>query len=365
MSAANDLASLGALDRTLLHVFVAGPGVGEGIAVALPERGWFFVDGCQAGRGLPLLAIYRAWKDDPDPVDCMALTHPHTDHASGFRGVLEEVAPTHVAITAMPHDPLGAIDVLVPPGSAVTSAGQRRSVVADALGAFKRHAVAHPTSPLALHTGATIPTSTAAVEIVARGPDVSTIAAQFSAWRMGGPSVVDPNELSAVFELTFGGTRVVLGSDLVTSGWQAVLAARPELGEHHALKVPHHGSSTAHHPGLMRQGQERAWLVAPFSRCHLPAVHSHGLPWLVARNGAVLLTAAPLARDRLPLPPARVPLVDVAAYFAGTSPPSSGAFAVSPPRGLQALDAVWCVAFDDRGSMVGRWRGPRAFSVVA
>jgi hypothetical protein len=36
---AAELHALGALDRALLHVFIAGPGYGEGLAIALPHAG--------------------------------------------------------------------------------------------------------------------------------------------------------------------------------------------------------------------------------------------------------------------------------------------------------------------------------------
>ncbi|TVQ88165.1 MAG: hypothetical protein EA397_17370 [Deltaproteobacteria bacterium] len=46
---ASDLDELEQLDRSLLHVFVAGPGTGEGIAIALPgpDLGWILIDGCR------------------------------------------------------------------------------------------------------------------------------------------------------------------------------------------------------------------------------------------------------------------------------------------------------------------------------
>ena len=51
LSPASRLDELAILSRDLLYVFVAGPGYGEGIAVAFPERGWLMVDGCQVVDG--------------------------------------------------------------------------------------------------------------------------------------------------------------------------------------------------------------------------------------------------------------------------------------------------------------------------
>lgn len=84
------LESLSALDRSLLHVFVAGPGYGEGIAAALPGSGWVLLDGCRVSRGrLPLLEILNRWRLPGEPIEAFLLTHPHTDHAFGVRDLLE------------------------------------------------------------------------------------------------------------------------------------------------------------------------------------------------------------------------------------------------------------------------------------
>jgi hypothetical protein len=54
------------LPEDRLHVFVAGPGTGEGIAVALPGGRWLLIDGCQTGSGsarsYPLQAIVERFR---------------------------------------------------------------------------------------------------------------------------------------------------------------------------------------------------------------------------------------------------------------------------------------------------------------
>ena len=94
------------LDRSLLHVFVAGPGCGEGIAVALPGQGWILLDGCRVAEdALPLLAVLDRWQAPDDPIDALLLTHPHTDHAFGVRRVVEERAPAKLGVTTSPAEP--------------------------------------------------------------------------------------------------------------------------------------------------------------------------------------------------------------------------------------------------------------------
>jgi glyoxylase-like metal-dependent hydrolase (beta-lactamase superfamily II) len=88
------------LDRSLLHVFVAGPGYGEGIAVALPHSGWIVLDGCRVSTGrLPILAILDRWRSSTEPVEALLLTHPHADHAFGIRETIEGTAPRRIGVT--------------------------------------------------------------------------------------------------------------------------------------------------------------------------------------------------------------------------------------------------------------------------
>lgn len=192
---------------------------------------------------------------------------------------------------------------------------------------------------------------------------------------MTGEQRADPNELSAVLELMFGTTRIVLGSDLPTvdtrgtelsGGWHAVLQRHPHLGHHHGLKIPHHGSPAAFHDGLMSSGESRAWWISPFNRGRrLPPTEPDGVPRLVARNGAVQLTATPRARANQPVhaDPALVSLAELPSLFAADVPRRAEAFSLTPPE-LEPLDPIWCGAFDDRGALRGAWRGNRAFCVV-
>ena len=103
-----------------------------------------------------------------------------------------------------------------------------------------------------------------------------------------------PNEISAVIEVMFGATRVVLGSDLPATnydgtpargGWAEVLARHGDLGQHAALKLPHHGSRYAFHPQLHTEGQHRAWWLSPFNQGQrLPPLGGDGIAVLVSRK---------------------------------------------------------------------------------
>lgn len=369
------LDALGApLDRSLLHVFVAGPGYGEGIAVALPHSGWLVLDGCRVSTGrLPILAILDRWRSSTEPVEALLLTHPHTDHAFGIRETIEDTAPQRIGVTTSPTSP--AL-VFATAEAELAAAGPgsldqlRRRTVIDAMLAIRRRFDAAPGDLLALVDGAQVPLAHPGIAAFVRAPDATLVHE-----RLAGGDRGDPNEMSAVVELVFGATRVVLGSDLPTvdargivlgAGWDSVLRRHPHLGEHRGLKIPHHGSPAAFHSGLMTSGSGRTWWISPFNRGkRLPPTDPDGVPRLVALNGEISLTATPRARATQPVhaDPAVVPLAELPSLFATASPLAAGAFSVTPPD-VEPLEPVWCGAFDDQGSLRGAWRGNRAFSVV-
>jgi metallo-beta-lactamase superfamily protein len=363
------------LDRSLLHVFVAGPGYGEGIAVALPGSGWIVLDGCRVSTGrLPILAILDRWRSPGEPVDALLLTHPHTDHAFGIRETIEGTAPRHIGVTTSLTAP-ALVFAAVEAELAVSSPGSldqlRRRTVLDAMLAIRRRFDAAPADLIALVDGTQVPLTYPGVTAFVRAPDAALVHERLTSGQRG-----DPNELSAVVELVFGATQIVLGSDLPTidlhgvaldAGWNTVLHRHPHLGDHLGLKIPHHGSPSAFHAGLMTSGSGRTWWISPFNRGkRLPPSDPDGVPRLVALNGEVSLTATPRARTAQPIhvDPAVVPLAELPSLFATSTRAAAGAFSVTPPD-VEPLDPVWCGAFDDQGVLRGAWRGARAFSVVA
>jgi hypothetical protein len=362
------------LDRSLLHVFVAGPGYGEGIAVALPHSGWIVLDGCRVSNGrLPILAILDRWRPSTEPVEALLLTHPHADHAFGIRETIEVTAPRQIGVTTSPTSP-ALVFTTAESELAAASPGSldqlRRRTVIDAMLAIRRRFDAAPGDLIALVDGAQVPLPHPGIAAFVRSPDAALVHERLAGGYRG-----DPNELSAVVELVFGETRIVLGSDLPTidargvvlgAGWDSVLRRHPHLGEHRGLKIPHHGSPAAFHARLMMSGSGRTWWISPFNRGRrLPPTDPDGVPRLVALNGQVSLTATPRARGVQPIhvDPAVVPLAELPSLFATASWFAAPAFSVTPPD-VEPLEVVWCAAFDGQGSLRGTWRGSRAFSVV-
>jgi metallo-beta-lactamase superfamily protein len=381
---AQDLEALGPLDRDLLHLFVAGPGQGEGVAVALPGAGWLLVDGCTTGtrgEGLPLLAIVERWRSSADePILAMVLTHPHQDHAGGFAELIELLDPRTIALAGT--DLLSAARTAFETTKAASDRG-RIGAVHAAIVAIDRWEEDHPGKLVALHQGAALPMDGSPASVVTRSPEAQ-ILAQF----LAEPGVrkrlkEDANHISVVLEIEHGAARVVLTGDLpryrtgtrtaVPSGWDQVLPVRPQLGNHVALKVPHHGSADALHPDLMPAAgaDTRAWIVTPYNSSRLPrAVDLDGLPQLLDWLPSILLTGVPVSKKvQAAAPtPGTVRIAQLVSRYAGqrVGEPfiDAGGIELTPGDACEPLDPIWAVAVDSAGTLVGRWRGRTALEVV-
>ncbi len=294
MSSSSSLDALERLDRDLVYVFVAGPGVGEGIAVALPGAGWLLVDGCAAGSGgsgLPLESIVTRWSAGPeDPVVAMVLTHPHEDHAAGFSELVGRFDPAVIALAGKDgEDLLSSVRAKLRARRAAAHEIRTGSVLAAFL-AIDRWAEDHAGRLLALRDGMEIPVGSGEVTVTARAPDLMTVGSRGAR----GEVLRADNHMSIVLEINHGSGRIVLTSDLpryltgtttpVPSGWDHVMSKHAHLGAHTVLKIPHHGSAEAMHPDLMDAGaaELRAWSVTPHNSSRLPRVTDmDGLPRLL------------------------------------------------------------------------------------
>jgi hypothetical protein len=366
----------GELDRDLLHVMVAGPGFGEGVAVALPGRGWILVDGCRVdgpvGGDLPLAAIVERYRGSDDPISWMVLTHPHEDHAAGFAETLDRLQPDSVGLAGL--DPpqrslLSEAESWVEASASHEVTLRRRQVLAAFRALIARSEAGRPLA--VLHAGKhLVETERVRVEVLAPLPGAMN--ALFTEangnWRKIGPKV---NSLSVVLLIEFGSTRVVLAADQITepdrgTGWRAILPRSPTAAAPHGLKVPHHGSAEAHHEDLMSVGPSGStWWVTPFSKKRMPRPNPDLGP-LLSRNAPVRLTVMPTrsARERAG-ERTQLGLTDYAACFESNLPDWLGEVEeITPPRPLEPFDPLWAAGFDDRGAAVRHWRGSAAIELT-
>ncbi len=347
------------LDNGLLYVFVLGPGEGEAIAVALPGReGWILIDGCRSGdKSIGLIHVLEHWRK-AEPIRAYALTHPHTDHAKGIVELLElygdeidKIAVTRTAATAV------ASQQTIPTSRSIIA-----KQVKKGLEAIERLCASKPGLRIDLVEGCRL-VQTGSVVVTVHSP-------------RNGTRVADTNEQSAVIEIERGRSRVILGSDLPTKvsdgiGWEALVSARPCIGEHSMLKIPHHGSCTSHHGGLFkRQVSKAAWAATPFNTHGLPdMVSMSGLRWILTRDTPVHLTAPPISKTvQVPVPHPGTLMLSVMRDRISTAPTGNpvldaGAVEVTP-RAINSGDSLWCFALDDTGQVSHRWRGDAAIEVI-
>ncbi|ATB44478.1 MBL fold metallo-hydrolase [Corallococcus macrosporus] len=313
MTSPASLESLTRLNREWLHVFVAGPGQGEGLAVALPERGWLLVDGCSTADGrFPLEEVLRRWRGPADdPLHAMVLTHPHEDHVEGFAELLEELNPENVAVAAAAAPGKTLLDVARELIRGVDEAAPERLLsrkVVAAMRAVDTWEDRNPGRLMGLSDGMSLPLKGRA-SVEARAPDAEGIKAFLDAKGLASRLRKQANHLSLLLEVRFGTLCLVLAGDLpflnarggtpVPTGWETASRRHSHLGSHHGLKVPHHGSTEAMHPGWMtpRGTDSRAWLVTPYNSSKLPRLtRLEGLPRLLEHEPEVLLTAIPASK---------------------------------------------------------------------
>ena len=377
LPSSEELASLGPLDDARLYVFVVGPGRGEGLAIRLPGVGWLLVDACRitGPDGVEVLPQQELVKRFPGPVVGALLTHPHQDHVDGFPDLVARLEPERLFVSGEAPPGKHLFDAVeARAGKASSTAGRLvAGAVAAAAKAVRQWEQRTQRRVTAVHDGTSL--FGGAVHVTARAPDVAACGAIFAS----GELATRANELSSVLEIEWGATRVVLGGDLARVetkkkkdeplpwGWNLVMNVHAHLGDHVALKVPHHASWAAMHPALMKPAPERrAWVVTPLHKGsnHLPSLEpSDGLDLLQQAEPSVMLTREPRAasmRSTWPLcelraavvrPPTGEPIVD-------------RGLALAPAVPLGPLDAVWGLAFDHAGAVVGRYRGRAAFDVV-
>jgi hypothetical protein len=115
------------------------------------------------------------------------------------------------------------------------------------------------------------------------------------------PDRVNHNRVSAALVVEYGKTRVVLGADMETEAWEAVLGEIDRGTEYdlplscHLIKVSHHGSMTGHCPGLYerrfrRRRHKPLAVLTPFNRHKNPLPSNAGMSHLLAHTKQVFTT---------------------------------------------------------------------------
>lgn len=203
----------------------------------------------QTGRRPPIDQLVDGRK-----IHFVCLTHPHADHGIDLIPILRD----HPDIRSFWHT-LSDIGVFV-----FAEAGQvpnYRSPIREAVAQFQGRWGRFLTQIYGYAGKRELPhhnlradlesTEIAGVRIHFLGPEESEQNRFTSAYqdiaRGQRKGVPDPNALSAILALEYGGSVVLLGADGLKKNWEAAIRKYRRLGLSEAaiLKVPHHGASNA------------------------------------------------------------------------------------------------------------------------
>ena len=262
-------------DEDEFEVALLGPGYGESIVLHLGYGRWVIVDSCINSEGQPrALAYLESLGVNPaQAVDLIVATHWHDDHIRGMARLVEVCSKAKFccAHALLDKEFLAAVGAL-----------EGRDLSVEGSGVREIHSVFAQ-----LESKAAIPTFAAGNRrIHAWGKcEVWSLSPDDAAFRNSLQSTgklflsegrtktrfrsVTPNDMSVVLWIGVGDIAVLLGSDLEKRGWVKIIQSeeRP-TGKASVLKVPHHGSESAHEPDVWNRMLEPKpfAILAPWQR---------------------------------------------------------------------------------------------------
>ncbi|MFO0659794.1 MAG: MBL fold metallo-hydrolase [Polyangiaceae bacterium] len=256
-----------------VEVSVFGVGVGECVVVHLGEGEWVIVDSCvEPGNKRPIALRYleSIGVEVASAVKLIVVTHWHDDH---MRGASELVAAAPgakiVCSAALRREEFfsslaASKDPFVRPSGIDEMSAIFERLRQQASGQTRPQSVG-PTWAMENMCLYRVTHRTHQAEITALSPSSGTFSLALHELssliaQAGQPKrravALSANRVAVVLWIEIGHLRILLGSDLETEndpniGWSAVVTSttRP-TGQAQILKVPHHGSSTAEHPGI-------------------------------------------------------------------------------------------------------------------
>lgn len=384
------------LDKERVNVFVFGPGEGEALALWLPRHGWFFVDACRRRLGNLGAIVPQLWLRktlaEGEPVWGALLTHPHEDHAEGFPDLVSTLEPHRIFVTGTTDPKTDLVRAVEHAVSAVPSANDtKRKNLAKAVHAAALAIREWEQTPgravTAVHAGMCL-LEEGNVRIDCIAPEAAGVKTMLEEAE---PHVLasQANHLSVVLVVTFGTRRILLTGDLpwlvtgtpipgegqaatrgiVGTGWQNVVAQHDLT--HCCMKIPHHASREALHPGLLSAPTPpRVWALTPKNGSLLPKFwgDANGLDPLLAAEERVLLTTVP-SSWKIDGAPSSDRVVTRATLRRRTeAAPTGDAFVDAGddtrPAKVDAREAMWAFSIDAEDGVVRRAHGSAAIEVV-
>lgn len=273
-----------------IEVSLFGPGYGESLAVHLGDGRWMIVDSCidpESRSPAALDYLDSIGVDCSEAVAVVVATHWHDDHIRGLADVVKRCDKARFACSSAFHR-RELLDLISTPASATARISAGTSEFARVLSIVRDRRLAGVLSggSVTLLTENTIVDRSQRCEVLALSPSSASVERALVALADLLPEHLrpqlrvlapEPNAASVALWITGDSHTALLGADLETEedddrGWGAVVAFSPaRRGVAGLVKVPHHGSVTAH--------DQRMWdvLLAPSPNAILT-------PWHRGRN---------------------------------------------------------------------------------
>jgi hypothetical protein len=269
------------LNPAWCYCFVLGPSTGETILVRIPDEHWLVIDSF-VHEGRP--AAERILDEHGANWECLLLTHPHADHYGAFDLLLDR---NPEGIVGCVHPAVSAESGEVLPMDLLAHLGQGAVPVYDAIQqrwAARRH------TRWETFRGSRCELGEAILHVLHPPSPVPP-----PAWDG------DRNKLSSAILMKWRKLTLLLAGDVVNPKWHEMALATTvfgSLGNHAAMKVPHHGSKGAYHESYAEGNEGRTWVATPFASSGLPkADDGHGLDLLLQHVPEIQITALPFAHD--------------------------------------------------------------------
>ncbi len=293
-----------ALRDDLLYVMVFGPGFGEAVVLRIPGGHWVLIDSCVIADQCPSLQMLDLAGGE---WSYALLTHPHFDHIRGFDRILDRhragvvgCADPRVVEWREWFDSLDADELL------------DMGLLEQVMAAIHTRWSGDVATRWLLRRGDSRPVGTANITVL--HPDDALASLQ---------PHPGPNRLSAAMLIEWERVRVLLGADVEQAEWDRIAEVYADLGDHHALKVPHHGSRGAIHACYATGSRDRFWIVTPWNRKRgLPRFEENqGVDLLLRSVSRLCLTGLPVAYESQGPVPAQATRAALHAGHAPASPP--------------------------------------------